>query len=74
MKKSKFNSVLIYFYMLMKVVYSTLPFSMTISDSLFLFINNAILMKMEQSERIYLDHVSQIFIVFLTVPVFAIES
>lgn len=60
--------------MLMKVLYSTLAFSMTISDSLFLFINNAILMKIEQSERIYLDHVSQTFIVFFRVPVFAIES
>ncbi len=58
----------------MKVLYSTLAFSMPISDSLFLFISKAILMKIEQFESIYLGHVSQIFIVFLRVLVFAIES
>jgi hypothetical protein len=55
--------------MLMEVLYSTFAFSMTTSHFLFLFINIAILMKIEQSERIYLDHVSEIFILFMRVSI-----
>jgi hypothetical protein len=44
------------------------------TNSLFLFVTISILMKIEQSERIYVDYVSLIFIVFTRVSVFAIES
>jgi uncharacterized membrane protein YcgQ (UPF0703/DUF1980 family) len=57
---------------LVKVLYSAFAFSMTTSNFIFLFINIAMLMKIEQSERIYFTFLQ--FLLSLLGCLFAIES